>query len=100
MRLKWILIMFGLFFIGTQVMAQMGHCSMGKAHQHGHMEEKNQGHHAEPSRSEEELGVCPVMGGAANKDNSYTHEGKTYYFCCPWCIDEFKKDPQKYISKD
>ncbi len=87
MRLKWILIMLGLFFIGTQAIAQMGHCSMGTEH-----------HHAEISHSEEELGTCPVMGGAASKDYSYTHEGKTYYFCCPWCIDEFKKNPEKYAS--
>ena len=46
----------------------------------------------------EDLGMCPVMGGAANKDNSYTHDGKTYYFCCPWCIEEFKKNPKAYIS--
>ncbi len=48
---------------------------------------------------EESSGICPVMGGETTKENSYTYEGKTYYFCCPMCIEEFKKDPEKYISK-
>jgi len=30
---------------------------------------------------------------------TYEYEGKIYNFCCPMCIDEFKKDPQKYIKK-
>ena len=27
---------------------------------------------------------------------TYAWNGKTYAFCCKDCIDEFKKDPQKY----
>ena len=27
---------------------------------------------------------------------TYVWNGKTYAFCCKDCIDEFKKDPQKY----
>lgn len=30
---------------------------------------------------------------------TYEYEGKVYNFCCAMCIDEFKKDPQKYIKK-
>ena len=26
------------------------------------------------------------------------HEGKTYYFCGPGCREEFKEDPQGYLS--
>lgn len=51
------------------------------------------------TQEESSVGICPVMGGAASKEYSSTYEGKTYYFCCPNCIEEFKKDPQKYISK-
>lgn len=46
----------------------------------------------------EGLGVCPVMGMPAQKQYSYVYEGKTYYFCCPSCIELFQKNPQKYIS--
>ena len=30
---------------------------------------------------------------------TYEYEGNIYNFCCAMCIDEFKKDPQKYIKK-
>lgn len=30
---------------------------------------------------------------------SYIYEGRRYYFCCPMCIEEFKKDSEKYIKK-
>ncbi|MBU1112650.1 MAG: YHS domain-containing protein [Candidatus Omnitrophica bacterium] len=45
------------------------------------------------------LGICPVMGGEAKEEYSYVYEGKTYYFCCPSCTEDFKSDPQKYISQ-
>ncbi len=45
--------------------------------------------------------VCPVSGEPVNKATAatYTYKGKTYYFCCPACISEFKKDPEKYIKR-
>lgn len=45
--------------------------------------------------------ICPVSGDKINKETkaTYEYEGKIYNFCCPMCIEEFKKDPQKYINK-
>jgi YHS domain-containing protein len=45
--------------------------------------------------------ICPVLGEKINEKMkaTYEYEGKIYNFCCPMCIDEFKKDPQKYIKK-
>lgn len=43
--------------------------------------------------------TCPVMGGAINKDVFVEYQGKKVYFCCPACIEEFQKDPEKYLSK-
>ncbi|MFC1666490.1 YHS domain-containing protein [Candidatus Omnitrophota bacterium] len=45
--------------------------------------------------------VCPVMAGAVSKDTPYKteHNGKMIGFCCPGCIDAFKKDPEKYMAK-
>jgi len=66
----------------------------------GHMYKT--GHHIEDEElveAGEDLGICPVMGGTALEEHSYTYEGKTYYFCCLMCIEEFKKNPEKYISK-
>lgn len=45
--------------------------------------------------------ICPVSGEKINEDTkvTYEYEGKIYNFCCAMCIDEFKKDPDKYIKK-
>jgi len=45
--------------------------------------------------------ICPVTGEKIDEKNkvTYEYEGKIYNFCCPMCIPEFKKDPQKYIKK-
>ena len=42
---------------------------------------------------------CPVMGGTINKQIYSDYQGKRVYFCCPSCVPEFKKDPEKYIKK-
>ncbi len=45
--------------------------------------------------------ICPVMGEKIDEKSkaTYDYKGKTYDFCCPGCIDTFKKDPDKYIKK-
>lgn len=45
--------------------------------------------------------ICPVTGEEIDEAAKATHEyeGKIYNFCCAMCIDEFKKEPQKYIDK-
>jgi YHS domain-containing protein len=43
--------------------------------------------------------ICPVMGGAINKETFTEYQGKKVYFCCPQCKSDFQKDPAKYISK-
>ncbi len=45
--------------------------------------------------------VCPVSGEPVSKDTNftYTYKGTVYRFCCPPCIEEFKKDPEKYIKR-
>jgi len=41
---------------------------------------------------------------AVNKDEkvdgktTYVYNGKAIGFCCPDCIDDFKKDPEKYAK--
>ena len=44
-------------------------------------------------------GKCPVMGNPIDKKVFADHDGKRVYFCCPMCIDKFKKDPEGYIKK-
>lgn len=43
--------------------------------------------------------TCLVMGGKINKKYSSEYNGKTYYFCCPSCIETFNENPEKYIKK-
>ena len=43
--------------------------------------------------------TCPVMGGAIDKNIFIEYQGKKVYFCCTDCLDTFKADPEKYISK-
>lgn len=43
--------------------------------------------------------VCPVMGGAIDKNIFVEYQGKKVYFCCKSCLDTFKADPEKYVSK-
>jgi len=42
---------------------------------------------------------CPVLGGKINEKIFVDYQGKRIYFCCSGCIDEFKKDPEKYLKK-
>ncbi len=42
---------------------------------------------------------CPVLGGPANKRVYTDYQGKRIYFCCPPCIKQFQKDPEKYIKQ-
>lgn len=48
------------------------------------------------------LDVCIVSGhklGGMGEPVVYQHEGVEVRFCCAECIDEFKKEPAKYMAK-
>ncbi|MFA5780285.1 MAG: cupredoxin domain-containing protein [Elusimicrobiota bacterium] len=74
---------------------------VGQTHHHdGSVEQHKQGEKSAKKSSEKNVGICPVMPQEkASKENSYIYKDKTYYFCCPACIEKFKSDPKKYISK-
>jgi len=44
----------------------------------------------------------PVAGSTGDKPVQYEYKGKIYNLCCPGCLEEFKKDPEKYskIAED
>lgn len=68
-------------------------------------EQKQAGNTAPPPVSGKAVDVgnkiCPVTGEKIDEKTkaTYAYEGKIYNFCCTACVDEFKKDPQKYIKK-
>lgn len=45
--------------------------------------------------------ICPVSGERLNEGSivTYEYKGKIYSFCCPMCVEEFKKDPERYIEE-
>ncbi|MDD5246027.1 MAG: YHS domain-containing protein [Candidatus Omnitrophica bacterium] len=51
----------------------------------------------------EEMGntICPVSGEKIDPQTkaTYEYQGRIINFCCPVCVEEFKKDPEKYIKK-
>ncbi|HAM52115.1 MAG TPA: hypothetical protein DCP92_16030 [Nitrospiraceae bacterium] len=45
--------------------------------------------------------TCPVMHSTfkvAKGTKAIDYKGKSYYFCCSGCIDDFKKNPDKYAK--
>src|SRR5262245_15967436 len=42
--------------------------------------------------------VCGMQVDPASAPASYAHDGQTYYFCCPSCLDKFRADPQRYTG--
>ncbi|MBV9123564.1 MAG: heavy metal translocating P-type ATPase [Planctomycetes bacterium] len=52
----------------------------------------------ESSPSLEKDPVCGMEVDPATARASTTHEGKTYYFCCPSCLQKFQADPEKYLD--
>jgi YHS domain-containing protein len=43
--------------------------------------------------------ICPIMGGAVNKNMFTEYKSKKVYFCCAGCKEKFEKEPEKYIAK-
>ena len=42
---------------------------------------------------------CPVEGGKIDKKVYTDYKGKRIYFCCRSCIDTFKQNPEKYMTR-
>ena len=42
---------------------------------------------------------CPIMNGKIDEKIFVDYQGKRIYFCCTGCLEEFNKDPEKYLKK-
>jgi len=66
-------------------------------------EHKDASHAAHDKSEAVDVGnkICPVTGEKIGEETkaTYEHEGKIYNFCCPMCIGNFKKNPEKYSKK-
>ncbi len=48
-----------------------------------------------------EIVQCPVTGERFDKTKAFSklvYKGKTYYFCCEMCPDQFKHNPEKFLK--
>ncbi len=56
------------------------------------------------TEQKEESGISkekdPVCGMTVDKDTDlkYEYNGNSYYFCSSYCLDKFKKEPEKYLG--
>ena len=42
--------------------------------------------------------VCGMSVDPATAKHRLEHGGKTYYFCCAYCVEKFRAEPQKYLK--
>jgi YHS domain-containing protein len=43
--------------------------------------------------------TCPVMGNRVDKNLYVDYKGNRIYVCCPACVHQVKRDPDKYLKK-
>ena len=61
---------------------------------------KSDGGHEHASNAGSPKMMCIVeKEHEADPKVTYEYKGKTYHFCCKDCVEEFKKNPDKYASK-
>ncbi len=47
--------------------------------------------------------VDPVCGAKVDPEKTpykTVYKGKTYYFCCPMCMEKFESNPEKYVKRE
>ena len=76
------------------------HTMPGGEQMQGAMPESPQAEPAKPAADKAAMASCPVLGTTMSKDKMipYEYKGKTYYFCCPDCVTQFKAHPEKYLN--
>jgi Cu+-exporting ATPase len=42
--------------------------------------------------------VCGMSVDTTTAKASLVHEGTTYYFCCPGCLEKFRSTPERYLN--
>ena len=54
----------------------------------------------EGEKKEAELNAkCPISDDDADKTITKDYKGRTIAFCCDGCVEDFDKDPKKYVAK-
>ena len=96
-KMKIILIAMVAIFGVNGVSFAMSGCDMGSKSEFGQTSAQDAGKGSSATNVGNK--ACPISGDAVDGNTTYEYKGKTYNFCCPMCIPEFKKNPEKYIAK-
>ena len=66
----------------------------------GHGKKAHAAHGAKAKKPLKPQKHCPIMGEVLEDEEVFLDiEGQRVYFCCPGCIDAFKKSPDKGFAK-
>jgi YHS domain-containing protein len=84
------LVSFLLFAVFFYLMMRFG-CGAHMAH----------GHHTHSKSDKAKLIIDPVCGKIVEQKQGYgkLHQGELYRFCSKNCLDDFDREPEKYIAK-
>lgn len=94
-RMKIILIAAAVILGVSRISFAMS-CDMGSGSGHGEAHAATTGKGSAVNVGNK---ICPVGGDTVDGATTYEYQGKVYNFCCPMCIDAFKKNPEKYAAK-
>ncbi|MDP2333228.1 MAG: YHS domain-containing protein, partial [Reyranella sp.] len=62
---------------------------------------KHEHHHGASCGHDHDIAIDPVCGmkvKVAGAKNTTTHDGHTYYFCSPKCLQKFTAEPDRYLK--
>jgi YHS domain-containing protein len=109
---KFLFLFTVMFIVGMSKISFAMMCGSNSEHgEHGQAAQSNDNGHSREAMSETKFSsekaidagnkICPVSGEKIDENSKtvYEYDGKIYNFCCPSCIDAFKKAPDKYIEK-
>jgi YHS domain-containing protein len=59
------------------------------------------GHHNHSKSDKPETDIDPVCGKVVKQEEGYgkLQQGKLYRFCSKTCLDQFDREPEKYLGK-
>jgi YHS domain-containing protein len=85
--------------LGLWVLAPVGLAQEhGEEHEHGQQDEHGQ-KPKDKDKQDENWPKCPVMGDPVDFSVRTMTDDGPVYFCCPMCIDEYKKNPDKFAEQ-
>jgi len=96
-KIKIILVAVVVIFGVNGISFAMSGCDMGSKNNSGQTSAQDAGKGSNATNVGNK--ICLVGGDPVDGKTTYEYKGKVYNFCCPMCIPDFKKSPERYIAK-